>query len=179
MGSVTAKQAAFITSLMGERDGYTKGFADRVAEGLLTAEMTAQKASEVIEWLLKLPKKAAPLPEGAAELVPGFWISDAPADSIDCWKVVKSKADRLYAKKLVVRHDHDGKAKGRYEYVPGGFAQLARNNPREFTVEEAREYGKAFSVCARCGAALSAEDSVERFMGPVCYKKVMAHGSAL
>ena len=99
----------FISSLLEGRTGYSDGFLVRVQEGILTETMTALEASNIIEWMLKLPKvtKPAPTTTTGDPLEPGFWIGDGDPDGINVWKVQKTRdGERTYAKKLVVHVEH-------------------------------------------------------------------------
>lgn len=190
----TPAQAAFIQKLLKERTGYSVGFATRVTAGIATGDISKAKASEIIDWMLKLPKVGAPLPKAgesapaAVEITEGFWITDAAEHDIDVVKVQRAVhgSGKLYAKRLhvhVVGMNADGtsKVKGSWEYVPGLFNSMREGsgNPRPMTVDEAKKYGKLYGVCSRCGATLTREDSIERMMGSTCYGHMMSKGHAL
>jgi bacterioferritin-associated ferredoxin len=54
-------------------------------------------------------------------------------------------------------------------YEPGLVEQVAREG-RKMTLEEAKAFIVLYGRCARCGRALKAAESVERGIGPICYK---------
>jgi hypothetical protein len=58
---------------------------------------------------------------------------------------------------------------GEYVYEPGLVEQVAREG-RKMTLEEAKAFIVLYGRCARCGRALKAAESVERGIGPICYK---------
>lgn len=181
------KQVAYILALLEKKTGYTEDFAERLPKALAAGAITKQKASEIIDWLRR--REDAPKTAGVAaefttgtkvDITDGFWITDAPGDSIDVWKVQWNLAKtNLYAKKLHVTTGYDGKKKGTFDYTPGGLKMLAGANPRVLTVDEAKAYGKLYGVCCRCGRNLTHEDSIDRMMGPVCYKYLVEKGHGL
>ena len=42
----------------------------------------------------------------------------------------------------------------------------------KMTLEQARQYGKIYGVCCRCGRTLTDEDSIAAGIGPVCASKM-------
>lgn len=68
---------------------------------------------------------------------------------------------RQYAKVLT----HSG-----FQHSAGGL-KLIRPEHR-MTLEQAKEYGKVYGVCCRCGIALTDEASIEAGIGPVCATKI-------
>lgn len=57
--TATEKQAAYIKALLVKHDDYSLEFAGRVLDALDSHSMPRQKASEVIDWLLKKPVRVA------------------------------------------------------------------------------------------------------------------------
>lgn len=56
-----------------------------------------------------------------------------------------------------------------FQYAPGA-VQTLRPEWR-MTMAQAREFGALYGTCVRCSRTLTAEDSIERMMGPVCARK--------
>lgn len=88
-------------------------------------------------------------------------------------KVVLSRQGRLYAKTLT-----PGGNRGRWTYAPGLVGTLTPEDV--LTPERAAEYGKTaregwdgsiLVFCACCGAELDNEESRDRGIGPVCFRK--------
>ena len=121
----------------------------------------------------KLRRNHIPVPNN--ELVePGIYME--PDGAI--YKVQKSKSSgKPYAKLLVVirepirndRGEIEEPAVVRFDYKPGAVKQLTPE--MRLTKEQAREHGAFYGTCIACGRTLSREDSIDRMMGPVCYRK--------
>lgn len=79
------------------------------------------------------------------------------------YKVQEAKLThgRLYAKRLTVE---DGK--GVFVYERGGISLLTP--AMRMTLDEAREYGRLYGVCVRCGSPLTDEVSIAAGIGPIC-----------
>lgn len=69
-----------------------------------------------------------------------------------------------YAKKLVVR---DGE--GHWEFAGGALRFLTEEHA--LTLDEAKEFGKLYGVCCRCGRTLTNEASIDAGIGPICAGK--------
>ena len=68
---------------------------------------------------------------------------------------------------LTVTEDPEtGKKKARYEYAPGAFRALDASN--KIALERANELSLQIGVCAQCGRTLTAKESVQRGIGPIC-----------
>lgn len=72
-----------------------------------------------------------------------------------------------YAKELIPNGEGE---KARFVYAPGVVRKLRPEH--RMTVEQAKEWGALYGTCVRCGTLLTAEDSIERMMGPVCATKI-------
>ena len=125
-------------------------------------EMTNRQVSEVLDYLKSLPRpvrqQAAPV-----ELVDGIYLLD-----VKIYKVVHAVhgSGRQYAKVLTVYGPGDAS----FERAPGAIRNIRPEH--RMTKEQAKEYGALYGVCVRCGATLTAEDSIDRMMGPVCASKI-------
>ncbi len=98
----------------------------------------------------------------------GLYIKD---DTI--YKVILSNQGRLYAKRLV-----PGGSRGRFEYAAGAIRTLTPEDA--LTAERAAEWGRQVRkghdgsiqvYCACCGAELDNDESRDRGIGPVCYRR--------
>jgi hypothetical protein len=68
--------------------------------------------------------------------------------------------------------------------VSGGRAHWVRQQTRNLlarfsldtlaTLDNARTFGHAFGFCVNCGRTLVVEQSIERSLGPVCYRRIVA-----
>jgi len=79
----------------------------------------------------------------------------------EIYRTVMSGAGNLYAKIWTT----DG-----WEYAAGAIRDLRPEH--RMTVERAKELSVRFGRCIRCGALLTAEESVERGIGPICITKI-------
>jgi hypothetical protein len=112
----------------------------------------------------RTPRKATPATPAApaVELDAGIYFKDGTV-----YKVVRAVygSRKMYAKRLVPVEG----ARGRFEYAPGAVRELTPAD--RMTIEQGREYGALYGMCANCGAVLTAEDSIEAGMGPICRAK--------
>lgn len=79
----------------------------------------------------------------------------------EIYRTVRSGQGNLYAKIW------DGTG---WAYAAGAIRHLRPEH--RMTVERAKELSVRFGRCIRCGALLTAEESVERGIGPVCITKI-------
>lgn len=68
----------------------------------------------------------------------------------------------LYGKKLV---------DGSWTYVPGVVGVLTRGGAVKLTAELASKLGELYGRCVICGRKLTAEESIERSIGRICFEK--------
>ena len=171
MAACTEKQINLITKLAAERDLSLKwepGMPDDGPHWRSTAAATALNvlrdvwesgygvpraaASEVIEHLLAAPKKDT-TPD--VEAPSGLHVLDGEVYRVQ----VSRGSGRPYALRLV-------EAPGAFEYAPGAVRRLSEDTV--MTLEEARDYGVRYGVCAACGRTLTNPESIEYGIGPVC-----------
>jgi hypothetical protein len=140
-------------------------YGENAAEFLLALEeggrWTKREISKVIDSL-RSASKTATSPRNAkaqAAAVEGFHFLGG--------KVYKVQANRAgtahYAKVL------DSET-GSFEYAGAGPLRLLSEETL-LTLDQAAEFGKLYGRCARCGATLTDEDSIERGIGPICATK--------
>ena len=161
----SAKQIAFLTSLVAEREQSSLGEA---AISAPFPALTAGSASEMITVLLALPKKGAATAE-AIEV--GMYRTEAG----EIFKVQESKTGNRYAKKLVQiggqRLTEEGETVAfEFAYAPGAVRSLTA--AMRLSLEEAKAFGIKYGVCCVCGKTLSDAKSVAAGIGPVCITKL-------
>ncbi len=125
------------------------------------------KESKDSKWVvthlnLDCPPKATPKPKVASsnyKVTEGIY---KVGETI--YKVQPSRGGNLYAKELILTEE--GKAAD-WEYV-GRRPFRTFSAETRLTLEEAKEFGKTHGICCACGALLTAEDSMEAGIGPVC-----------
>lgn len=151
---VTERQVAFIAKLAAERE-----MSDPTEH---VVKLTRAEASQFIDYLKTIPKPKA---QPREEIEDGMYVLDG-----EIFKVQHAVhgSGRQYAKRLVPGAEYGEKAT--FTYAPGIVSRLAPEN--RMTVGQAREFGAMYGTCVRCGATLTAEDSIDRMMGPICAGKL-------
>ena len=145
---MTQRQRDLIATLLRERVATAPSDIDA---------LTVEGASALIAALLRAPKRAQAQAQPAADAVACEGIYRAADGSV--YRVVRSDAGRLYAKKL--------RASGRgFDYAAGAIRTLTAAD--RLTLTQAQAYGLEFGVCVVCGRELSDPASVQRGIGPVC-----------
>lgn len=176
----TDKQLAFADRLFKEREVPVAGATPEEGRLIELAfdmgtgkDVTRKEASQVIDYLLSLPKPA-PAPAApaapAVALTEGIYITP-PGDII---KVKNSKAGKPYA---LVAVDITGKrltlagdvVKYDFVYTPGIIKHITPD--MRMTQEQAAHFGTRYSKCIWCGRKLKAAESVIKSIGPVCIKR--------
>lgn len=153
---VTQRQIDFIAKLATERE-----MSDPTEHVL---KLTSKEASQFIDYLKTIPK---PQSTGKArvEIEDGMYVLDG-----EIFKVQHAVhgSGRQYAKRLVPGAEYGERAT--FEYARGIVYRLTPEH--RMTMEQAKEFGAMYGTCVRCGATLTAEDSIDRMMGPVCAGKL-------
>lgn len=157
------KQIAFVKSLLADRDvplTYSEGLGESLAEGVLSSK----EASQAIDYLKGLPKRAGAKP-AVIDLPLGIYTVDA-----EVWRVgVSRTTGRKYAARLRGDALLTG-AKPVFDWVKGGLGILARDGKR-MPLDWAEAWGLQHGWCICCDAFLTDPVSVKRGIGPVCAKK--------
>jgi hypothetical protein len=149
MNPATPRQISFLKTLADER-GYD--FGDRKPEGL-----TVREASELIEFLLALPK---PTTVAFVELEIGMY----RLANGDIYRVQRSReSGRLYAKKL-------DWANNSFVFEAGAMRLITAGD--RMTLDEAKAWGVETGICCVCSAFLTDPKSVSAGIGPVCAGRV-------
>ena len=148
MAACTEKQVQFIARLVEEREIPPTGSARLLLE-MWEFDKTRETATVLIDALMALPRvEKAPAPSG-------LHVLDG-----EVYRVVVSRdSGRPYALRLV-------EAPGAFEYAPGAVRRLSEDTM--MTLDEARDYGVRYGVCAACGRTLTNPESIEYGIGPVC-----------
>jgi hypothetical protein len=166
------KQMTFVRSLIDQRDlsGLSAEDARRVDIVRQGVTPSAKGVSALIDTLNAQPRITTARDAKGTELEDGFYVLGD-----DVYKVVHAVhgSGNQYAKILVKTPGWTpgcGEKPGRFEYAPGAVTRIARDG-HKMTREDGARLGKLYEMCIRCGATLTREDSIERFMGRVCYGK--------
>lgn len=157
IATATPAQTGFISTLIAERDW--SGLNVPNIEAKLEEGLTKTEASTLISLLLECPKQALKAPVKAEA---GFYVLGELV-----YRVQPAKSTgNLYAK--VLKTSVFGKAT--WEYAPGMVTKLAE--APKLTLEAASSMGHHYGVCVVCGRTLTAEESVEAGIGPVCAGRI-------
>lgn len=149
-------QMGFVNTLMSERDW--SGLNVTNIEARLDS-LSKTDASTLISLLMGCPRKAAGATVKAEE---GFYLYEG-----DVYRVQRAKSTgNPYAKILVP--DTFGSAS--WAYAPGAIKKLA--DAPKLTLEAASEMGHHYGVCMVCGRTLTAEESVQAGIGPICANRL-------
>ena len=145
----TEKQVQIIARLVEEREISPTGSARLLLE-MWDFDRTRETATVLIDALMALPRvEKAPAPSG-------LHVLDG-----EVYRVVVSRdSGRPYALRLVAA------CTGAFEYAPGAVRRLSEDTM--MTLEEARDYGVRYGVCAACGRTLTNPESIEYGIGPIC-----------
>lgn len=165
----TDKQLDYIKLLLDSRE---------VAEGRESAlqrarNMSSSQASSFIDQLKSLPKiKEVKSAGKSIELEDGIYRDPSTNAIFKVYHTVRG-ANQQVAKELIFNPDDLDIAEQRecsFEYR--GKAGLKGLTPEmRMTLEEAKEFGALYGVCCNCGATLTAEESIEAGIGPICAQK--------
>lgn len=120
-----------------------------------------------------------PPPNRNVEITEGMWVVESERRTIGgkefptVYKVQLAYhgSGKLYAKRL---SDVDCDGRLLWEYVGRTVFPALKRNGSKMTVEQASEFGALYGRCVRCGRVLTAEKSIERTLGPVCYERLMS-----
>lgn len=175
----TDKQIAFIVRLRAERDlGDANGrLGDLLAaheEG--TEEITADRASQIIEFLLKAPVRAGYVAASGLDLtalasgryaVGGLLVkvdnlTEAERGRWAGWVFVKNGSE--YVDERFGSQAPGGSYRGQHADL---LAEIVADPTAAM-----QQYGRITGTCAVCGRTLEDEVSVARGIGPVCWEKV-------
>lgn len=174
---MSPKQRAFVERL---RDEMVELGATPEANVLTVAlgdeNYTSKAASGIIDWALTTLKsvraaqrdaerQATQAQAASRDIDEGIYVMGT-TEAPEIAKVQRSAQGNLYAKAYTVVEGQ----KGSFDYVPGLIKKVAAEG-RKLTLEEAQAIGIRFRVCADCGRVLEVKKSVERGIGPVCWKK--------
>jgi hypothetical protein len=158
-----------------ENFSLNKIYASKVIDGLKATPRGISASKDFI------PESEKPQPTVTQD---GIYINRTTGE---IFKVQYNRASgdgrRLYAKQLVLHRGNDTitakildrsadfakQSDHSWSYKPG---LLAKIRPEwRMTLAEAEQYGALYGRCMRCHRALTAEESIERAMGPVCAGK--------
>ena len=155
------RQRSYIESLLAQRDTSGTAYAGWVPDW---SRSTRSKASDVIDFLVTLPKKtAAPAP--AREFEAGIYRS---GDHLV--RVYEGQKSGAMLVKQVDRHSDGPLPEDQYvsyTYL-GAASRVLDDSYVRLSMEEVGALGVASNHCLICGRRLDDPESVDRGIGPVC-----------
>lgn len=157
--AATAKQIAFMTKLLDEKD---HGFDTEAIASMLTQSRKA--VSSHIDFLMSRPRKATPNSSAGIVLKEGIYKKDN-----DFFKVYMTRTSRQQVVgKLHLTLREDGSLlTADWEYL--GKAGLLLLTPEDkCTQDEAAAFGSMYGCCCNCLALLNDPISIHCGYGPVC-----------
>jgi len=180
--TVSAAQAKYLSDLQTEGQRYENliaAFQNRAAVvPNWTTPVSMSDASAMIQTLkpavaqkrnlcrslnLSAPVEV-PAPKSYITVTDGMYAIDSPKGYTTYFKVQVAVhgSGRLYAKRLTTD--------GVFVHAPGAIKDI-REHGRKMSLEEAKECGKLYGTCVRCGRTLTDENSIEAGIGPICAGK--------
>lgn len=153
----TEKQIDFINSLLTRHEMTDTN--RRSVEAALLRGIDKVEASQIIDWIKALPRKATP----SAKKTEDVNLEGMHRLNGDIYKVQVAVhgSGRLYAKKLT-QHGDDWS----FEFAPGVIYKLS--SATKMTLEQAKEFGALYGTCCVCGRTLTNEESIAEGIGPIC-----------
>lgn len=151
----STKQLDYLRSLI-VRKGYTI-HEDRIAK------LSSEDVSVLIDALkVAQDRPAKTAPAQTDKLEDGMYRLDGVIYKV---QHAVHGSGRQYAKQLV-----ENGGDWSFEFAPGAIRTLKPEH--RLTLDEAKEFGQLYGVCACCGRTLTDEKSIELGIGPVCAGKL-------
>lgn len=166
-GQPTPAQAALMHKLIGEiKDlDLTTYEAAQQYTARMNGHWTPGREGNASRWIDRLIDKVRELRNAAsAALEDGMYLMDGIVYKV---QHAVHGSGKQYAKRLLPNSEGE---RAVFIYAPGVVNKL--RPVHRMTMEQAKEWGALYGTCVRCGAVLTAEDSIERMMGPVCATKI-------
>ncbi len=162
----TDKQRTFVEKLLREKDLSGTKYADWTPDW---SRATSRTASQVIDYLLTLPRKGeANREEGELPAQPGvYWIHGDHLVRV----YLGQQSGQMLVKRIHFEQDGDEKTVS-YEYLGSARKVLTPEaTPERLSLEEVGSLGKTFDHCLACGRRLDDPESVDAGIGPICAKR--------
>lgn len=158
VNTMTARQSDFLVSLVGERDTTSVDrFLAELRQHYREGQATSEEASALISGLLQCPRKA------------GGLITEGIYEDVGTSTLYRAYLGQNNGRMLCKRVVFDGKdISYDYQGLASRFLQDARRLSREEVAERTLSYGSG--TCMVCGRRLDDPESVDRGIGPVCWR---------
>lgn len=180
------KGVPHVDELLAETEKVHAAASKRIDEGTFTKGNASQAIDFVVDMNRKLTARLRAYGDGSHTIFGRETKTRVTEDGMyqdpatgTVWRVqyAKQGSGRLYAKRLSIveaaKTDADGKivkpAKGKFVYQPGGLRSI--DPAWKMSLEQAKDFGALYGMCCVCCATLTAEQSIEDGIGPVCGKR--------
>lgn len=180
--AATPAQAGYLESLLGKKEvpASAQGSVDRLQERLNVGQVSKTEASQVIDWLLKLPNKpkATSTGQGGRPELPdvpaGRYAVEVPGGEetdgepvLRFFKVDRPQAPSRWAGYTFVKQlasDEEWPVRGRR--AKAVLEEIAKD-----PAAASARYGHEIGSCGICGRTLTDAESRARGIGPICADK--------
>lgn len=170
---ITEPQAKFLRSLLMEK-AQMKGMdlaaatesLDRWIPKLSKVEASTQidkalRANAALREEINVAKAKQAVADVQADDIDGFW--ELPGERICKVQIAVHGSGNPYAKLL-------NPETGKFNFAPGLITEVRTHGTR-LSLDRAKELGKLYGVCIRCGRTLTDEESITAGIGPICAGK--------
>lgn len=187
----TEPQLRYVRTLLHERE-LDAEVAERLRERIAAGTLDKTTARLTIDWLKRQPYAAArvasPVAEPSTGAAPTAEAFDPQSLEIGIYelngKIYKIKLNQDKTRRYALELTYDvgeierltaagGRIKAEYVYARGVIYDLRPEH--RITGQRAEELMIVFENCLVCGRHLKAAESVERAIGPVCWKRNFRH----
>lgn len=171
-GRPSPAQEAFMVKLINEIRVLDASLARQAEDynARMAGRWTTGRDGNVSRWIDRLLakrdelRKAERAKREAVSLEDGMYVLDG-----EIFKVQHAVhgSGKQYAKRVIPNGPGE---KATFVYAPGVVTRLRPEH--RMTKDQAKQWGALYGTCVRCGALLTAEDSIDRMMGPTCAGKI-------
>lgn len=165
-GQPSPAQARLMESLLRQLAELDTAVAGQAHEYMvkMAGHWTPGREGNASRWIDRMIAKVRNLRDNQPVVGDGMYVLDGQVYKV---QHAVHGSGNLYAKRL---QDNGPGKPATFEYSPGTIRRIRPEH--RMTKEQAKEWGALYGTCARCGALLTAEDSIDRMMGPVCSTKI-------
>lgn len=171
-GRPSPAQEEFMTKLISEIRDLDANVARQAEDynARMAGRWTPGREGNASRWIDRLLtkrnelRKAERAKQETVKLEDGMYVLDG-----EIFKVQHAVhgSGKQYAKRVIPNAPGQ---KATFVYAPGVVTKL--RSEHRMTKDQAKQWGALYGTCVRCGALLTAEDSIDRMMGPVCASKL-------
>jgi hypothetical protein len=163
-GQLTPKQSNLVNKLINDLRRLDPELGEQAEQytNRMNGRWTRGRNGTASVWIDRLISKVREL-KTPREIEDGMYLMDGQVYKV---QHAVHGSGKQYAKRLV---PNDPGERAIFEYAPGIIRKIRPEH--QMTMDQAKEWGALYGTCVRCGRTLTAEDSIERMMGPICATK--------